>query len=304
MSRSSFPRNISGNQQVEITNLHTAPTVIKAQTDITNSDTLTPLLCNSQGKLEVSTNLTSGLRTFTSGTDPSEAVVSSIDKNEVVIAGCDNVNSSFSSINPIRVDSNGKLYVHNNDLTGRTTISDDGTTTNLKCSTDGRLECMVVGANDINGNTPRHLTIDSNGRTLVVPYEHPNSLRTLHLLSIKTAQTDGTQKTQIVNNQDVLSFTSPTWASGDYSDIFDCASASKIRLYGNVETTDTLQIQYASAVDGAGVYDWINATDTIPITTIDGSICIDMVIDCPPPFIRIKNNSVSSQSVSLRVVKH
>ena len=28
---------------------------------------------------------------------------------------------------------------------------------------------MILGANDINGNTPRHLTIDANGRTLTNP---------------------------------------------------------------------------------------------------------------------------------------
>ena len=282
MSRSSFPRNISGNQQVEITNFHTAPTIVKGQTDITNPSTITPLLCNSQGKLEVSTNLTSGLRTFTNGTDPSEAVASSLDKNQVVIAGCDNVNTSFSQINPMRIDHNGKLFVHNNDLTGRTTIADGATTTNLKCLVGGELSVFQTGWTNPNN-----------------PATYTNS----RLGTILTAQTDGTQKTQLVNKQDILSFTSPTWASGSYSDIFNCASASKIRIYGSVATTDTLQIQYASALDGS-VYDWINATDTLPITTIDGSICIDMVIDCPPPFIRIKNNSASTQSVSLRVVKH
>ena len=283
MSRSSFPRNISGNQQVEITNFHTAPTIVKGQTDITNPSSQIPLKCSVDGKLEVSTNLTSGLRTFTSGTDPSESVASPLDKNQVVIAGCDNVNTSFSQINPMRIDHNGKLFVHNNDLSGRTSISDDGTSTNLKCLVGGELSVFQAGWTNPNN-----------------PATYTNS----RLGTILTAQADGTQKTQVVNKQDILSFTSPAWLSGTYTDIFNCASASKIRIYGSVGTTDTLQIQYASSVDGSGVYDWINATDTLPITTIDGSICIDMLIDCPPPFIRIKNNSVSSQSVSLRVVKH
>ena len=106
-----------------------------------------------------------------------------------------------------------------------------------------------------------------------------------------------------VNKQDVLSFTSPSWASQSFSDIFDCSNASKVRLYGNIQTTDPLQIQYAS-VNVNGVYDWVFSTQIVPITIIDGSICIDMVIDCPPPFIRIKNNSATNQSVSLRVIKH
>ena len=161
MSRSSFPRNISGNQQVEITNFHTAPTVIKGQTDITKPDTQIPLLCNSKGNLQVNTN----------------------------------------------------------------------------------------------------------------------------------------------NKQDILSFENASWTSGTFSDVFDCSNSSKIRLYGNIQTTDTLQLQYASSVSG-GVYDWIFSNETVPITTIDGSICIDMLIDCPPPYIRIKNNSATNQSVSLRVVKH
>ena len=116
---------------------------------------------------------------------------------------------------------------------------------------------------------------------------------------------DGLLKTRQINKQDIISFIpTPSWTSGAFSDIFDVRSASKIRIFGNVQTTDTLQIQYASSVDGGGVYDWIFATETVPITTIDGSICIDFVIDCPPPYIRLKNNSASNQTVSLRIVKH
>lgn len=47
--------------------------------------------------------------------------------------------------------------------------SDDNSSENLK-SNNNRLEVQIVGSNDINGNGPfRHLTIDSNGRTLTNP---------------------------------------------------------------------------------------------------------------------------------------
>jgi len=167
---------------------------------------------------------------------------------------------------------------------------------NLKVSIQ---EVFNTGIN-IKGNdgndgagTDREIKCDANGT--VFTHDAVNT----------TNQTNGNQKTQVINKQDIISFIpSPHWVSGAFSDVFDVRSASKIRIYGNVQTTDTLQIQYASSVDGGGVYDWIFATETVPITTIDGSICIDFVIDCPPPYIRLKNNSASNQTTSLRVVKH
>jgi hypothetical protein len=54
-------------------------------------------------------------------------------------------------------------------LQGFSDPADDNTNQNLK-SKDNRLEVLLVGSNDILGNAPnRHLTIDSNGRTLTVP---------------------------------------------------------------------------------------------------------------------------------------
>ena len=106
-------------------------------------------------------------------------------------------------------------------------------------------------------------------------------------------------------NVDTLSYINASWASGAFTTPFNVSDASKVRIYGNIGTTDILQIQYASELDaGTGLYDWIYSNDTVPIATINGSICIDFFLDCPPKFIRLQNNSVSARSVSIRVVKH
>jgi len=66
--------------------------------------------------------------------------------------------------------------------------------------TDGTNKVLMVGSNDINGGTPhRHATIDGNGRLLVVPYEHPNSVRTNHLEAIANHHTTKTHQTQTLN---------------------------------------------------------------------------------------------------------
>lgn len=96
-----------------------------------------------------------------------------------------------SSVNgdilPLKCDANGAINTNGgaDHLQAHTDIADTNTKLKVKASADGRLECMILGANDILGNTPRHLTIDSNGRTLVNNYENPNSWRTLYLGNIK-----------------------------------------------------------------------------------------------------------------------
>jgi len=104
------------------------------------------------------------------------------------------------------------------------------------------------------------------------------------------------------NQQNALVYENATWGAGAFTDPFDLIGASKVRLYGNVGTNGTLQIQYASVLAG-GVYDWQYTSITTP-TVINGNICINLLIDSPPKYLRIENTSAVPQSVSFRVVKH
>lgn len=101
-----------------------------------------------------------------------------------VLFGTSSVNGA---ITPLKCDASGSINTSGgvDHLQAHTNIADVNTKLKVKASADGRLECMILGANDTAGNTPRHLTIDANGRTLVNPYENPNSWRTLYLGNIK-----------------------------------------------------------------------------------------------------------------------
>ena len=107
---------------------------------------------------------------------------------------------------PLKCDSNGNLLVgtaENPTVHLRANDGNDGAGSNrlVKCDADGRLECMIVGANDINGGTPhRHLTVDGNGRLLTYPYEHPNSWTNTYLENIKDKLSDATQITRLLAN--------------------------------------------------------------------------------------------------------
>ena len=69
-------------------------------------------------------------------------------------------------------------------------------------------------------------------------------------------------------------------------------------------TLSILSIQYASTNDygGGGVYDW-QYVDTLMAIDYYGNFQINKLIDTPPSFMRIANNTGSSQQFSLRVIK-
>ena len=67
---------------------------------------------------------------------------------------------------------NGHLstIASNTELKGFTDITDASSSVRLSAENGGKLQVQVVGSNDISGGTPhRHLTIDTNGRTLTNP---------------------------------------------------------------------------------------------------------------------------------------
>ena len=81
-------------------------------------------------------------------------------------------NSHLSSISTNTNTANTHLstIAQNSELKAYTDITDTTTAVRLSAENGGKLQVQVVGSNDINGGTPhRHLTIDSNGRTLTNP---------------------------------------------------------------------------------------------------------------------------------------
>ena len=106
----------------------------------------------------------------------------------------------------LKCDSNGNLQVGiaaNPTVHLRANDGNNGAGSNrlVKCDADGRLECMMLGANDINGGTPhRHLTVDGNGRLLTYPCEHPNSWTNTYLENIRDKLGDATQITRLMAN--------------------------------------------------------------------------------------------------------
>lgn len=144
-------------------------------------------------------------KTFTPAVAPAESVITATEKQFTMLGGVNHMGGSFNKINPVKVDNNGEVAVNNgsfghlttiasntadgstatlqgtanghlqtiadnSELKGYTDITDSSSAVRLSAENGGKLQVQVVGSNDINGGTPhRHLTIDSNGRTLTNP---------------------------------------------------------------------------------------------------------------------------------------
>lgn len=94
-------------------------------------------------------------KTFTNGSDPTETLSSATDKQFSVVGGVDLSTSSFSKINPIKVDDNGLLECK---VIGNTSADGTGTSHNLHVDSNGNAKTIVVNAPSI---TP-HSTIDAD----------------------------------------------------------------------------------------------------------------------------------------------
>jgi len=144
-------------------------------------------------------------KTFTPSVAPAETVSGATEKQFTMLGGVNHMGGSFNKINPVKVDDNGEVSVNNgsfghlttiasntadgstatlqgtanghlntiatnSELKGFTDITNSASAVRLNCENGGKLQVQIVGSNDINGGTPhRHLTIDSNGRTLTNP---------------------------------------------------------------------------------------------------------------------------------------
>tara|TARA_R110000823_G_scaffold37383_5_gene101591 strand:- start:299 stop:697 length:399 start_codon:yes stop_codon:yes gene_type:complete len=89
--------------------------------------------------------------------------------------------------------------------------------------------------------------------------------------------------------------------SGTYTQIFDCRNFRSIRLYGNQTTAYTSLLEYSFNNDD-GNYGF-QVIDKLDPLIIEGSVCINKVIDTPPSYFRIKNISGITQTYSLRIQK-
>ena len=118
------------------------------------------LLTDSDGRLQVDIiDGSAPLKTFTYQTDPSEPIPSgqSVDRGFVVIAGVDQVNSNFDEINPLQVDSNGKITISNIALAQATQTPAD---TAYK-------QKVFLGLHDVSGSVIRTAQSDGSGNLKV-----------------------------------------------------------------------------------------------------------------------------------------
>mgnify|MGYP003662509288 CR=1 FL=1 len=101
---------------------------------------------------------------------------------------------------------------------------------------------------------------------------------------------------QFITHIDVIG---DTLANGETGSIIDCRNASSIRMWGNTSTLSLLSLQYASVNDD-GVYDW-QFCDTLMALDYYGSYQVNKIIDTPPEYIRVYNQTGSSQQYSLKI---
>jgi len=118
------------------------------------------LLTDTDGRLQVDViDGSAPLKTFTYQTDPSEPIPSgqSVDRGFFVIAGVDQVNSNFDEINPLQVDSNGKITISNIALAQATQTPAD---TSYK-------QKVFLGLHDVSGSVIRTAQSDGSGNLKV-----------------------------------------------------------------------------------------------------------------------------------------
>lgn len=132
-----------------------------ANTQADGAGTKLHTVCDTDGHLQVDV-LTGGgeTKTFTYNQDPSETVVSGtpVDKQFVVVGGCDQVNTAFDEINPLKIDSSGHLTVN-----GITQAQGDATHPDTAYK-----QKVYVGLHDQGNNLIRTARCDANGDLVVV----------------------------------------------------------------------------------------------------------------------------------------
>jgi hypothetical protein len=142
------------NQTTHHTTNHSKLEDIKTKLDSVISNT-GDLDLNTDG---LETSLTSIDGKITQGNDDTLS-----DAQQVVLYGKD---YTYNNLHVLQTSTQGKLEIDNNVMAVTNTKIQDVNTT----LTDGTQKTLLIGSNDINGNTPhRHLTVDTNGRLLTIP---------------------------------------------------------------------------------------------------------------------------------------
>tara|TARA_R110002073_G_scaffold158490_1_gene313800 strand:- start:121 stop:801 length:681 start_codon:yes stop_codon:yes gene_type:complete len=205
------------------------------------------------------------------------------------------------NITAIKCDANGAINTSGgaDHLQAHTDIADTNTKLKVKASADGRLECMILGANDTLGNTPRHLTIDGNGRTLTIPYENPNSWRTLYLGNIKD-NTNILRNVETITNDSAGGSLGGNFGAGIATSSVDMVAHKHIQfVITGSNTTNSVIIQ--------GSHDNTNFNDVIEVypNSID-SITYTIqhkIINGAYRYYRMRNNGTMFLYTTIQIVK-
>ena len=113
-------------------------------------------------------------KTFTNGVDPTETLSSATEKQFSIVGGVDLSTSSFSKVNPIKVDDNGLLECK---MIGNTSGDGTGSSHHLHIDSNGNAKTIVVNslnvipANSVNGDITddpaNSVAVSLKGRTTI-----------------------------------------------------------------------------------------------------------------------------------------
>ena len=158
--------------------------------------------------------------------------------------------------------------------------SNNGSILPLKCD----------DANDTLGNTPRHLTIDGNGRTLVTPYENPNSWRTLYLGNIKD-NTNILRDVESITTDSAGGALVSTWLSGVATASVDMVAHKHIQFRVDIPITGSDPLEIQGSDDNTTFY---GITEVYTNTLNMVSYYTHKITKGAYRYYRIQNNSGSS----------
>ena len=314
MPSSSYPRNISGNQQVEIINSHVFPQVIKGQTNINNPSTGTPLLCSDAGVLQVNNaTLSSKLPEVLTGSGNLKVSIQELGNEGSERLNVD-IGTTVSSKLPTALTGSGNLKVsiqetYGADVSKETTQSAMSAKLPSVLTGSGNLKvCIQELGNEgserlnvdigttVSSKLPTALT--GAGNLKVSVQEMFNSG-----LAIEATQLAMSAKLPSVLDADSLKVSSQLKSSEAQTNTtmtisinsegsleINTSGFRKVRISGVSSTTDPLVLMGSTTSGGT-----LMAFDTLnPVATVyDSSGAIQntfsKLIESPPTFIKIRN---------------
>lgn len=206
------------------------------------------------------------------------------------------------------------------DMSARETIADASTTKNLQCSSTGKLLVKISNESDTHNVKLEDLTSNlnahnsnsggSSGRSLCVSLKGRTDI---------TSHATGDAKFLLCNSAGKLQVDSETRVSGEmfasaslgansFSAFFDLSDYKQVHIFGqNTDLSNATALQIYGSLTNGGTPYWLgslNGTLAIQNITEDATLknYYDLVIDNPPPFIQIRNNTGSSTTFELDFV--